>query len=82
MGKIDIVILDHESEVVTFVKADPEVVEKEYGNDLERYIEEFLEFKLSQVSWMSGTGICVEMFGGIPNAGLQVTNEDYWDAQD
>ena len=79
---IDIVILDHEREVVTIVKADSMVIEKDFDNDIERYIEEFLEFKLSQVSWMSGTGICVEMFGGVPNAGLSVTPEDYWDAQD
>lgn len=81
MEKIDIVILDHAREVVTFVKVDPKDLE-EYDADLERYISEFLEFKLSECSWMSGTGICVEMFGGVPNAGLQVTHEDYWDAQD
>ena len=82
MEKIDIVILDHETEVVTIVKADPKVIGEFYGNSLERYIAESLEFKLSQVSWMSGPGISVEMFGGIPNGGLRVTNEDYWDAQE
>ena len=81
MEKIDIVICDHSREVVTFVKGDPELIKTKYDNSIERYIEEFLEFKLSQVSWMCGTGICVEMFGGIPNCGLQVTAEDYWDAK-
>ena len=82
MEKIDIVILDLETEVVTFVKEDPQLIAEKFDNDVERYIEESLEFKLSQVSWMCGAGIRVEMFGGVPNGGLQVTNEDYSDAQE
>ena len=80
--KIDIVILDHETEMVTIAKADQTVIDEFYGNSIERYIVECLDFKLSQVSWMSGTGISVEIFGGIPNGGLSVTQEDYADAQD
>lgn len=82
MEKIDIVILDLENETVTIVKADPTVIEKQYGNDVERYIDEALEFKLSSISWMCGTGVSVEIFGGIPNGGLQVTADSYEDAQD
>lgn len=77
MEKIDIVILDHADGDVTIVKADQDIIEEYFGNDLERYIEEVLKFKLSEISWMSGPDITVEIFGGAPNGGLQVSNEDY-----
>lgn len=80
MDKIDIVILEHESETVSIIKADPQVVADNYDNNIERYIEECLGFKLSQVSWMCGTEISLKVYGGTPNGGMTMTTEDYWDA--
>lgn len=79
--KIDIVICDHAREVVTFVKVSSGDLDK-YDGDIERYISEFLEFKISECSWMSGTGMCVEMFGGLPNCGVKMNPGDYWDERD
>lgn len=76
---IDIVILEHSTGCVTVVKADQGTIEKKYDNNCERYISEFLQYKLSEISWMSGDKIRLEVFGGLPSGGLMVTNDGYWD---